>query len=182
MTDERASRSRAPETRLRDARPEDCPAIHELIVALAVYEREPDAVEGTVADLREHLFGAEPRVFCTVAECRDGAQDAWEIVGIAIWYVTFSTWRVRHGLWLEDLFVRPERRGLGLGRALLERLAQICVERGWARFEWWVLDWNTPAQGVYRAIGAAPQEEWTVWRMDGDPLAALGNRAAPRST
>jgi GNAT superfamily N-acetyltransferase len=168
------------QVRVREAFPEDCAAIHELIVALAVYEREPDAVEGSVEDLREHLFGASPRVFCHVAEVRDGA-GTWSVAGIAIWYVTFSTWKVRHGIWLEDLFVRPEARGLGLGRRLLVELARIAVERGYPRFEWWVLDWNTPAHGFYESLGAVPQDEWTVWRTDGATLTALGSTRDPSS-
>ena len=165
-----------PRTRLRPAAPEDCPRIHELIVGLAVYEREPDAVEGTVEDLREHLFpedGSAAQVFAHVAEVDDGS--GWQVAGIAIWFVTFSTWKVRHGLWLEDLFVEPRRRGLGLGRMLLTELARIAVERGYPRFEWWVLDWNTPAHGFYRSLGATPQDEWTVWRLAGDALTALGS-------
>lgn len=149
-------------------------------MALAVYEREPDAVEGSVGDLREHLFGASPQVFCHVAEVRDGG-GTWSVAGIAIWYVTFSTWKVRHGIWLEDLFVRPEARGLGLGRRLLVELARIAVERGYPRFEWWVLDWNTPAHGFYESLGAVPQDEWTVWRTDGAALTALGSTRDPNS-
>ncbi|MBW3551811.1 MAG: GNAT family N-acetyltransferase [Proteobacteria bacterium] len=102
-----------------------------------------------------------------------------DVVGFALWYVTFSTWKGRPGLWLEDLFVRPSARGSGLGRALLQTLAAVCVERGYARFEWWVLDWNTPAQGFYRSVGARPEDEWTVWRVDGDALAALGGGVSP---
>lgn len=166
------------ETRIRYAAPADCATIHELIVGLAVYEKEPDAVEGTVEDLREHLFGPNPQVFCHVAEVREAgsheSDSEWSIAGIAIWYVTFSTWKVRHGIWLEDLFVRPEARGLGLGRMLLTELARIAVERGYPRFEWWVLDWNTPAHGFYRSLGAVPQDEWTVWRTDGAALTGLG--------
>ncbi|OPZ55494.1 MAG: putative acetyltransferase [bacterium ADurb.BinA028] len=164
------------EVRVREAVPADCPAIYELVVALAVYEKEPDAVEGSVDDMRAHLFGPTPQVFCHVAEVSDDA-GGWSVAGIAIWYVTFSTWKVRHGIWLEDLFVRPEARGLGLGRLLLTELAGIAVERGYPRFEWWVLDWNTPAQGFYESLGAAPQDEWTVWRTDGAALTALGSSA-----
>ena len=91
---------------------------------------------------------------------------------MALWYVTFSTWKTRHGLWLEDLFVLPEHRRLGLGRALLSTLAQVCLDRGYRRFEWWVLDWNEPAHGFYRSLGAVPQDEWTVWRLEGADLAA----------
>lgn len=168
------------QTRIRPAVPTDVAAIHELIQALAAYEREPDAVEGSAADLRAHLFGDHPQVWCHVAEVSTDARNAddpaasWTVGGIAIWFVTFSTWKVRHGIWLEDLFVRPEHRGLGLGRMLLEQLASVAVERGYPRFEWWVLDWNTPAHGFYRSLDAAPQDEWTVWRLTGAPLTQLG--------
>ena len=96
-----------------------------------------------------------------------------EVVGLALWYPTYSTWTGRQGLWLEDLFVRPSARGTGLGRALLQALAQVCVARGWTRFEWWVLDWNAPAIGFYRALGAVPQDAWTTFRVDGGALRAL---------
>ncbi|MBK8867204.1 MAG: GNAT family N-acetyltransferase [Dermatophilaceae bacterium] len=165
-----------PQTRIRLAEPRDADAIHALVVALAVYEKEPDAVEGDPADFARALFGEQPQVHCHVAEVSDDGGQSWEVAGIAIWFVTFSTWKVQHGLWLEDLFVDPARRGLGLGRQLLQELAAICVERGYARFEWWVLDWNTPAHGFYRSLGAVPLDEWTVWRMDGDALATLGAR------
>ena len=180
-----------PEVRIRPAQPADAQAIHDLVVGLAVYEKEPDAVEGGPEDFAAALFCDTPQVFCQVAEVREVAGDqsradagggggagagTWEVAGIAIWYVTFSTWKVRHGLWLEDLFVTPERRGLGLGRLLLEELAGICVERGYPRFEWWVLDWNPPAHGFYRSLGAVPQDEWTVWRTDGEALVTLSRR------
>ena len=172
-----------PLTRVRPARPEDCPRILDLIHALAVYEKEPDAVEGTLEDLRSHLFPEPPteaRVQAHVAEVDDGDGTGWHVEGIAVWFVTFSTWKVRHGMWLEDLFVEPRRRGLGLGRALLTELARICTDRGYPRFEWWVLDWNTPAHGFYESLGAFGQDEWTVWRLTGDPLTALGS-APPAS-
>lgn len=152
---------------MRPAIPEDVPALHRLVHALAAYEREPDAVQATEQDLRAALFGPEPVAACHVAE------HAGEVVGFALWYRTFSTWTGRPGLWLEDLFVVPEARGTGLGRALLQALAGVCIERGWTRFEWWVLDWNTPAQGFYRSVGALPQDDWTVWRVDGGALADL---------
>ncbi len=163
-----------PSVRVRPAVPADAEAVHALVVGLAVYEREPDAVEGTAEELREHLFRPQPQVFCHVAEVDTGV--GWRIAGIAIWYVTFSTWKVRHGIWLEDLFVEPEHRGLRLGRLLLEELARVAEERGYPRFEWWVLDWNTPAHGFYRSLGAVPQDEWTVWRVTGGALTRL---AAP---
>lgn len=152
---------------IRLATESDVPAVLGLVKELAVYEREPDAVLATEADFREALFGADPSAGCHVAEL-DG-----QVVGFALWYRTFSTWQGKPGLWLEDLFVRPEHRGTGLGRQLLSTLAGVCVDRGWTRFEWWVLDWNEPAQGFYRSLGARPEDEWTVWRIDGDALRAL---------
>ena len=152
---------------IREAAPGDVPVIRQLVQELADYEKEPDAVDATEADLHDALFGPDPSASCHVAEL-DG-----QVVGFALWYRTFSTWTGRPGLWLEDLFVRPAARGTGLGRALLVRLAQVCVERGWTRFEWWVLDWNEPAQGFYRSLGARPEDAWTVWRVDGDALALL---------
>jgi GNAT superfamily N-acetyltransferase len=155
---------------IRPATESDVPTILELIRELATYEREPDAVEATEAMIREALFGASPVASCHVAEL-DG-----EVVGFALWYVTFSTWKGVAGLWLEDLFVRPAARGHGFGKALLQALAEVCVERGYARFEWWVLDWNVDAQGFYRSLGARPEDDWTVWRVDGDALATLAAR------
>jgi GNAT superfamily N-acetyltransferase len=164
--------------RIRAARPDDVPAIDGLVRELALYEREPDAVQATPDDFARALFGPDPRTHCHVAEVADDGAEP-EVVGIALWFVTFSTWRGRHGIWLEDLFVRPERRGLGVGKALLQALAAECALRGYARLEWAVLDWNEPAHSFYRRTGAAPQDEWTVWRLDGDALAtfAAGDRA-----
>lgn len=161
--------------RIRPAEPRDVGAIDSLVRELAVYEREPDAVEAVPEDFDRALFGPHPLVHCHVAEVRDAA-GRWEVAGIALWYVTFSTWRGRHGIWLEDLFVRPAQRGLGLGRRLLEALAAECAGRGYARLEWWVLDWNEPAHAFYRSLGASPEDEWTVWRLDGPALQALGGR------
>ena len=152
---------------IRVATPADVPVLLELVIELAVYEKEPDAVVATAPLLHEALFGDDPVAWCHVAE-QDGA-----VVGFALWYRTFSTWTGRPGLWLEDLYVRPAARGTGQGRALLQALAGVAVERGWTRFEWWVLDWNTPAQGFYRSVGAQPQDDWTVWRVDGDALRSL---------
>lgn len=137
------------------------------IHALAVYEREPDAVENTVEALTETLFGDEPRAFAHVVE-RDGA-----IVGIALWFLTYSTWTGRHGIWLEDLYVDDAERGRGYGKALIASLAAVCVERGYSRLEWTVLDWNAPAIAFYRSLDAAPMDEWTTQRLTGDALAAL---------
>lgn len=155
-------------TPVRPAVPADVPVVLELVHALAAYEREPDAVEATEDLLREALFGEHPSASCHVALDRSGA-----VVGFALWYVTFSTWKGLPGLWLEDLFVRPEARGNGLGKALLQELAAVCVQRGYPRFEWWVLDWNAPAIGFYRALGALPQDAWTTFRVDGPALVRL---------
>jgi len=159
---------------IRPATPEDLPAILSLVRELAVYEREPDAVTGTLGSYRDCLFpdDGSPTAWAHVAEV-DG-----EVVGIAVWFLTFSTWTGRNGIWLEDLYVRPEHRGAGLGRALLAELARICVERGYPRLEWTVLDWNTPALEVYRHLGAAPMDEWTTHRLTGDALADLAGTAA----
>ena len=156
---------------LRAARPGDEPGILARIVDLAVYEREPDAVANTVPALTDALFGPDPRVFAHVVE-RDG-----EILGIAIWFLTYSTWTGRHGIWLEDLYVHEEHRGSGYGKALIASLAQVCVERDYSRLEWTVLDWNAPSIAFYRAIGAEPMSEWTTQRLTGDALAALGTPA-----
>jgi GNAT superfamily N-acetyltransferase len=158
---------------IRPARAQDVAVLLQLVRELAAYEREPDAVEATEAMLHDALFGGSPTASCHVATDPTG-----EVVGFALWYVTFSTWKGRPGMWLEDLFVRPQARGSGLGRALLETLAGVCAERGYARFEWWVLDWNAPAHGFYRSLGARPEDEWTVWRVDGEELHRLGSRAA----
>ena len=152
---------------IRPAAPADVPVVLELVRELAVYEKEPDAVEATEELLAAALFGPSPVASCHVAEV-DGA-----VVGFALWYVSFSTWQGRPGLWLEDLFVRPAARGHGLGKALLQALAQVCVDRGYGRFEWWVLDWNVDAQGFYRSLGARPEDDWTVWRVDGEQLQSL---------
>ena len=153
---------------VRPAEPTDVPVLLELVHELAVYEREPDAVEATEDMLAAALFGPAPAASCSVA-CDEGG----DVVGFALWYVTFSTWKGLPGLWLEDLFVRPVVRGSGLGTALLQELARVCVARGYARFEWWVLDWNAPAIGFYRSLGAVPQDEWTTFRVDGTALQAL---------
>ena len=154
---------------IRELVADDVPAVLQLIHDLAAYEREPAAVVATEADLRAALLGSDPVAHCLIAEL-DGA-----IVGFALWYRTFSTWLGQPGLWLEDLFVQPAARGQGLGKALLIELARICTANGWPRFEWWVLDWNVDAQGFYRSVGARPEDEWTVWRVDGEALQRLGS-------
>jgi GNAT superfamily N-acetyltransferase len=152
---------------IRSATPVDIPAIHSLIVELAIYEKEPDAVKATHADLQAALFGQNPVAECVLAEV-DG-----EAVGLALFFTNFSTWTGKPGLYLEDLFVLPSARGAGIGKALLVHLAGIAVARGYGRFEWSVLDWNAPAIGFYRSLGAKPMDEWTVMRVDGVALKAL---------
>jgi GNAT superfamily N-acetyltransferase len=156
---------------IRPARPGDVAAIHRLVRQLADYEKSLDDVAATAGDLRRSLFGAHPAVFAHVAE-HDGA-----VAGFALWFLNYSTWTGRHGIYLEDLYVTPELRGHGYGRALLAELARICVDRGYARLEWSVLDWNTPAIGFYASLGAAAMDEWTVRRLAGPPLLALAGQA-----
>ncbi|MFI0452596.1 GNAT family N-acetyltransferase [Actinomadura sp. 6N118] len=153
---------------IRAATPDDVPTILRLVRELATYERAADEVKATEADLRSNLFAAEPKAFAHVAE-HEG-----EVVGFALWFLSFSTWLGKHGIYLEDLYVSPDVRGHGYGKALLTELARIAVERGYGRVEWSVLDWNTPAIGFYKSLGAAPQDEWTVHRLTGEPLRALG--------
>jgi GNAT superfamily N-acetyltransferase len=145
---------------IRPARPDDVPVILSLVHELASYERAASSVVATADALSAALFGPSPAVFCHVAESASG-----EVVGFALWFLNFSTWLGRHGIWLEDLYVRPSHRGLGLGKALLTTLTGLAAERGYGRVEWWVLDWNEPAQAFYRSLGAEPQDDWTVWRL-----------------
>ena len=144
---------------IREARASDIPAIHQKIIELAIYEREPDAVEADESQLTDALFGAGPVAFCHVAEI-DG-----ESAGIALWFLNYSTWKGSAGLYLEDLFVSPEFRGKGIGLALMKTLARLCIQRGYPRFQWWVINWNEPAINFYRAIGAVAMDEWTVYRL-----------------
>ncbi|MGJ5754979.1 L-amino acid N-acyltransferase YncA [Streptomyces puniciscabiei] len=156
---------------IRTAIPADIPVIHALIRELAEYEKAPQEARATQEQLREALFGERPAAFAHLA-----VDDATgEAVGFALWFLNFSTWRGVHGIHLEDLYVRPGARGGGHGRALLTELARICVERGYGRLEWSVLDWNRPAIGFYEALGARPQDEWTVYRLTDGALAALGS-------
>ncbi|HYG07788.1 MAG TPA: GNAT family N-acetyltransferase [Stenotrophomonas sp.] len=155
--------------RIRAATADDAPLLHELVTALAVYEREPDAVKASVEDLRASLFGPGATAHALICERADDGH-AGEAIGFAVYFFNYSTWLGRNGLYLEDLFVRPEHRGRGAGLALLRHLAGVAVERGCGRFEWAVLDWNQPAIDFYRAAGARPMDEWTVYRMDGQAL------------
>ncbi|HCJ48238.1 MAG TPA: GNAT family N-acetyltransferase [Microbacterium sp.] len=154
-------------TVLRAASPGDEAGLLAAIQALADYEREPDAVENTAADLTSSLFGPDPRVFAHVVEREE------RIVGIAIWFLTYSTWTGRHGIWLEDLFVDADQRGRGYGKALIASLGAVALQRGYSRVEWTVLDWNAPSIAFYRSLGAEPMDEWTTQRMSGPALEAL---------
>lgn len=162
---------------IRAATPSDVPLILRFIKDLAEYEREPSAVVATEDTLRRHLFGeglAPHRAAGPTAECLIGEVNNVPL-GFAVFFHNFSTWKGRPGLYLEDLFVRPEARGLGLGKALLAAVAKIAHTRGCPRLEWAVLDWNTPAIDFYLALGAKPMSEWTTFRMDAPAIAALAN-------
>jgi GNAT superfamily N-acetyltransferase len=165
----------SPATRVRDAEPADVARIAEMVRELATYEKELDQVESSADSFTEIMFptNGNPLGFCLMAEVQDD-EGRWDAVGFAAWYVTFSTWTGKHGIWLEDLYVSPEQRGSGLGKALLARLAQIAVERGYKRVEWWVLRWNEPALGFYRRLGAQDLDGWVHYRIDGDALEELG--------
>ena len=172
---------------IRAAEPADAPVILELIQELADYEKAPTEVIATVADLEATLFCESPAVFCHLVEEDSGGGQANDgergggrsrggaVVGMAIWFLNYSTWHGKHGIYLEDLFVREQYRGRGYGLAMLKFLASLCVERGYTRFQWWVLDWNTPAIEFYKSQGAVPMSEWTVFRVTGEPLRHLAN-------
>jgi GNAT superfamily N-acetyltransferase len=149
---------------VRPIRPDDVPAVVGLVRELAEYERAAHEVRLTEGQLTEALFGDSPKLFGHVAEA-GGA-----VVGTALWFLNFSTWRGTHGIYLEDLYVQPQHRGTGLGRELLRTLAATCVARGYSRLEWWVLDWNEPSIEFYRAAGAVPMDEWTVFRLTDQAL------------
>ncbi|MGW7079283.1 N-acetyltransferase family protein [Streptomyces sp. NPDC054866] len=155
---------------IRHATPADVPVIHAMVRDLAEYEKALDEARATEEQLREALFGERPAAFAHIAE--DDATG--EAVGFCLWFLNFSTWRGVHGIYLEDLYVRPEARGGGHGKALLTELARICVERGYERLEWSVLDWNEPSINFYKSLGALPQDEWTVYRLTDGALAGLG--------
>ena len=154
---------------IRPARREEVGLILDLIKDLAEYEKAPEQVEATESDLATTLFCENPKVFCDVVETQG------EIAGMAIWFLNYSTWQGKHGIYLEDLFIKPEHRGKGYGKALLRNLARVCEENGYGRFQWWVLDWNTPAIEFYRSLGAEAMDEWTVFRVSGIPLKRLGS-------
>lgn len=156
---------------IRPAEPRDAEFILDLVRALAACEKRQDEVEATLADIDRDLFGPAPRVFCDIAEW-DGAP-----AGFALWFHNYSTFQGRHGVYLEDLFVRPDFRGRGIGKALIVRLAARCRDEALGRLQWWVLDWNAPAIAFYKSIGAVPQDDWTVFRLAGDALDRLAEGA-----
>ncbi|MET9804747.1 GNAT family N-acetyltransferase [Streptomyces sp. NPDC006368] len=155
---------------IRTAVVDDVPVLYAMIRELAEYEKALDEVRASEEQVREALFGERPAAYAHIAETEDG-----EVVGFALWFLNFSTWRGVHGIYLEDLYVRPGARGGGHGKALLRELARICVARGYERLEWAVLDWNTPSIDFYRSLGARPQDEWTVYRLTDEALAKLGS-------
>lgn len=153
---------------IRPAVAADAPSIIGFIADLAAYEKLSHEAKATEADIVRDLFGADPKVFCEIAEWQG------QPVGFALWFYTYSTFQGRHGIWLEDLYVDPAMRGKGIGKALLVHLARRCVREELGRFEWWVLDWNEPSIEFYKAQGGVMQDEWTKVRIDGAALLALG--------
>lgn len=161
---------------IRPATIDDVPAILRMIHDLAIYEKEPDAVKNTPEMLSDVLFGDNPRVYATMAENAGG-----EVQGFALWFLNYSTWEGVHGIYLEDLYVVPDARGEGHGKALLQYLAATAVERGYARVEWSVLNWNEPSIRFYKNIGAYPMAEWSTFRLAGDALESFGSAATDKA-
>ena len=181
---------------VREATPEDVAQMHQMINELAEYEKALEEVIATEHDLMKALFGrdflspefdqhdsisasgaantphGQPALYAFVVE---DPQDPEQIAGMAIWFLNYSTWDGSYGVYLEDLYVRPQFRGQGMGKALMKRLAQVCIENNYSRFQWWVLDWNQPAIEVYRAMGAKAMDEWTVYRVTGQELKDLAS-------
>lgn len=152
---------------IRAARIDDVDEILALIYELALYEKAPDEAKATREQIIESFFCENPKVFCELVEV-DG-----EIAGCAIWFLNYSTWLGKHGIYLEDLFIRPQHRGKGFGKGLLQYLASICDEQGYGRFQWWVLDWNEPSIEFYKSLGAVAMDEWTVYRVSEQALKNL---------
>lgn len=153
--------------KIRSAEILDLPIILQFIHDLAKYEKAPNEVKLSLAELEASLFTDNPQVFCLISEL------AGQTTGFAVWHLNYSTWLGRHGVYLEDLYVDPKHRGAGHGKALLRKLAQICIERGYKRLQWWVLDWNETAIEFYKSIGAQPMDDWTVFRVSGSSLEKL---------
>jgi GNAT superfamily N-acetyltransferase len=164
-----------PDPRVRRVRESDVDAVVGLVYELAEYERAPEECHLTADQLRRALFGPSPALFGHVALLGS------EVVGCALWFLNFSTWDGEHGIYLEDLYVRPTARGTGLGKALLTALAEECVRNGYTRLQWWVLNWNKPAIDFYHSLGATPMDEWTVYRVSGPALDKLGGRDSEQS-
>jgi GNAT superfamily N-acetyltransferase len=156
---------------IRRARPDETELVLSLVRELAEYEKLLHEVEATEADIGAALFGDNPRLFCDIADWNG------KPAGFAVWFIDFSTFSGRSGIYLEDLFVRPAQRGNGIGKALLAHLARDCVANGWSRLQWSVLDWNTPSIEFYKSLGAVLMDEWTGCRIDGPALAALAQGA-----
>lgn len=158
-----------PDQRVRRVRESDVEDVVKLVYELAEYERAPQECHLTAEQLHHALFRPNPALFGHVAEL-DG-----EVVGCALWFLNYSTWDGVHGIYLEDLYVRPAARGSGLGKAMLTALADECVREGYTRLQWWVLNWNEPAIGFYHSIDAIPMDEWTVFRVSGEALDRLAS-------
>jgi len=154
--------------KIRPAVPSEAALIRELIYELAVFEKAPESAQATVEQISGAFFADHPAVFCDLIE-----DEHQTVVGLAIWFLNYSTWTGTHGIYLEDLYIRPEARGKGYGKAVLAHLASICLERGYHRLQWWVLDWNEKAIDFYKGLGATLMDEWTVMRVDGEALTAL---------
>ncbi|QPF93474.1 GNAT family N-acetyltransferase [Bradyrhizobium commune] len=157
--------------KIRRANPDEAGLVLSFIRELAEYEKLSHEVEATEAMIADALFGDDPRLFCAIAEWNG------EPVGFAVWFLNFSTFSGRHGIYLEDLYVRPSHRGKGLGKALLAYLAKECVANGWSRLQWSVLDWNAPSIAFYKSLGAVMMDDWTVCRVNGSALARLAEKA-----
>lgn len=158
---------------IRSATPHDVPQICAMIRELAEYEKAVEQARASQEQLLEALFGEHPAAFVLIAEDDENGQ----VVGFALWFPRFSTWTGTRGMHLEDLFVRPQARGGGYGKALLASLAALCREKGYERFEWWVLAWNEPTIGFYKSLGVEFLDEWRVCRLSGEPLDALASLA-----
>lgn len=170
---------------VRTATPEDVAQMHSMIIELAEFEKAVDEVIATKEQLHQALFGGtsfstepantptgSPALFAHVI---DDPNNPGQLAGMAIWFLNYSTWQGEYGIYLEDLYVKPQFRGQGLGKALLKELAKICSSRGYTRFQWWVLTWNQSAIDVYKSIGAIPMDEWIVYRLTGDKLTEFAN-------
>ena len=154
--------------KIRSARPDEVTLIQELILELAIFEKAPESAKASVAQISSALFSPHPAVFCEMIE-----DDHGQVQGLGIWFLNYSTWTGTHGIYLEDLYIRPSARGSGYGKAFLRHLAVICAERGYHRLQWWVLDWNEVAIAFYEGLGATLMCEWTTMRVEGAALKEL---------